>query len=158
MENRLIAIIRIKGKTGIKKTARDTLNMLRLYKKHSCVVVPNSNSYIGMINKIKEHATWGEISEPILKELIEKRGRLAQKKPITEGYIKEKLKLNLNEFTKQLIEFKIILKDLPGLKPFFKLGPPKGGFEQGGIKKQFASGGVLGYRKEKINDLIKKMI
>lgn len=44
------------------------------------------------------------------------------------------------------------------LKPFFRLAPPKGGFERGGIKKPFKNGGALGNRNEKINDLIKRMI
>ena len=43
-------------------------------------------------------------------------------------------------------------------KILYRLHPPKGGFERKGIKKTFALGGVLGYRKEKINVLIKKML
>lgn len=40
----------------------------------------------------------------------------------------------------------------------YHLHPPKGGFERGGIKKAFTSGGALGDRGEKINELIVKMI
>lgn len=43
-------------------------------------------------------------------------------------------------------------------KKFFRLHPPKGGFERKGIKVPFKVGGALGYRKEKINNLIKRMI
>lgn len=43
-------------------------------------------------------------------------------------------------------------------KKFFRLNPPRGGFERGGIKKSFNNGGALGYRKAKINDLIRKML
>ncbi len=50
-------------------------------------------------------------------------------------------------------------KDKKGnLKKFFSLHPPRGGFERKGIKKPFNLGGVLGNRKEKINDIIKKML
>jgi large subunit ribosomal protein L30 len=50
-------------------------------------------------------------------------------------------------------------KDSEGkLKKFFSLSPPRGGFERKGIKTPFNSGGALGYRGAKINDLIKKMI
>jgi len=38
------------------------------------------------------------------------------------------------------------------------LHPPRGGYERKGIKVPFTNGGVLGDRKEKINDLIKKML
>lgn len=44
------------------------------------------------------------------------------------------------------------------LKSFFRLHPPIGGFERGGIKKQYNQGGVLGNRKEKIQNLIQKML
>jgi len=41
---------------------------------------------------------------------------------------------------------------------YFHLHPPRGGFGRRGIKAPFTMKGALGYRKEKINDLIKKMI
>ena len=44
------------------------------------------------------------------------------------------------------------------LKPFFRLSPPRKGFERKGIKFHFSKGGVLGYRGAKINELIKRMI
>ncbi|MGV8168560.1 MAG: uL30 family ribosomal protein [Candidatus Nanoarchaeia archaeon] len=40
----------------------------------------------------------------------------------------------------------------------YALPPPKGGLERKGIKTPYASKGALGYRGEKINDLLKKMI
>jgi len=41
---------------------------------------------------------------------------------------------------------------------YFHLQPPRGGFERKGIKTPYSMKGALGYRKEKINLLIKKMI
>ncbi|MBN1792331.1 uL30 family ribosomal protein [Candidatus Woesearchaeota archaeon] len=50
-------------------------------------------------------------------------------------------------------------KDCSGkLKKFFRLHPPRGGFEKKGIKKPFNLGGALGHRGEKMNDLIQKML
>ncbi|MFW5746564.1 MAG: uL30 family ribosomal protein [Nanoarchaeota archaeon] len=43
-------------------------------------------------------------------------------------------------------------------KKTIALQPPKGGFERRGTKKSFATGGALGNRGEKINDLLAKMI
>lgn len=43
-------------------------------------------------------------------------------------------------------------------KKFFRLHPPRKGFERKGTKKTFSVGGALGYRGNKINDLIKRMI
>jgi len=156
--NQRISIIRIKGETKIKRNIKQTLLLLRLYKKHTCVVVPNSVNYVGMIKKVKDYVTWGELDIETFKLLLEKKGKLAGKKPLTEAYLKEKTKLSFDEFSKQFFDFKKELKDIPGLKPFFRLNPPVKGFERGGIKKPYSLGGVLGYRKEKINELIKRMV
>lgn len=43
-------------------------------------------------------------------------------------------------------------------KPYFRLNPPRKGFGRKGIKVPFHKGGALGYRAEKINDLIKRML
>jgi len=43
-------------------------------------------------------------------------------------------------------------------KKYFALHPPRGGFERKGIKKSYTQKGALGYRGEKINDLIKRML
>ena len=49
-------------------------------------------------------------------------------------------------------------EDKKKLKSYFRLSPPKGGFERKGIKKSYREGGALGYRGAKIKDLILRMI
>ena len=153
-----IAIIRLKGTTGLKPDVRETLKLLRLYKKHTAIVVPSTPAYIGMIDRIKETVTWGEIDSATCKLLLEKRGRLPGKQSITPAYIKEKSKLDLDAFVNEFMAVKKELKDIPGLKPFFKLMPPAKGFEKKGLKAQFSMGGSLGYRKHLINELLQRMI
>lgn len=153
-----IALIRICGKSGIKKPIKDTLKMLRLYKKFSCTVIPGTKPYIGMIQKLDNYITWGEINLETLKALLEKRGRLPGKKPLTEFYIKEKINSTFEQFARDVFDFKKEITDIPGLKSFFKLTPPKFGFERKGTKMPFSLGGTCGYRKDKINELIKRMI
>ena len=43
-------------------------------------------------------------------------------------------------------------------KKFFALNPPKKGYGRKGVKIPFSLGGALGYRKDKINDLVKRLI
>ena len=49
-------------------------------------------------------------------------------------------------------------RDSSKLKPFFRLSPPKGGFERKGVKVSFVAGGALGDRKEKMGELIERML
>ncbi|MDP4012779.1 MAG: 50S ribosomal protein L30 [Candidatus Nanoarchaeia archaeon] len=157
MTEKKIAIIRIKGDSGLKKPLRDTFKLLRLYKKNNCVVVSNTKVFAGMITKVKDSITWGEIDEPTFKILLEKRGKLPQNQKLTEQYLKDKVKISFDEFVKEFFASQKQLKDIPGLKLFFKLNPPRGGFERQGVKIAYSLGGALGYRKDKINDLIKRM-
>ena len=153
-----VAIIRIRGEINIRKDNKDTLNMLRLFNKNYCVIVENNQNYIGMIKKVKDYTTWGEIDKETFELLLKNRGRLAGNKKLTEEYLEEKLKLSLNNFVNDFFDGKKSLKDVPGLKQFFRLKPPLRGFEKGGIKKPFSLGGALGYRKNNINELVKRMI
>jgi len=145
MENKKIAVIRIRGLTGIKKDIKDTLNMLRLYRKNYCVVFYNVPSVMGMIKKVKDYITWGEVNEETYKLLFEKRGEEYKERETD---------------SKKKIDYKnkYFVFNNKRYKKFFRLNPPRGGFERKGIKRPFSNGGALGYRGEKINELVKKMV
>jgi large subunit ribosomal protein L30 len=64
----------------------------------------------------------------------------------------------IDEETYNLLVEKRGIKKEGKLVNYFHLQPPKGGFERRGIKTPFSMKGALGYRKDKINLLIKKMI
>lgn len=156
--DRKIGVVRIRGVINIRKEIEDTFRKLKLYRKNSCAVIDNRKVYIGMLKKIKDYATWGEIDKETFKKLLLERGRIYGNKPINENYIKEKTKIDVDEFVNQFFDSKKKLKDIHGLKTFFRLKMPVNGFEKKGIKVPFSMGGVLGYRKDKINDLLKRMI
>lgn len=158
MNKERIAILRVRGNVNVNTKISDTLDMLRLYKKNYCTIVSNTPSNIGMINKIKDYVTFGPISSETFLNLLEKRGEITKKQKISEEYIKKKIKISIKDFVSEYMAFKKELKDIPGLKSFFRLHPPKKGFEREGIKKPYSTGGTLGYRGEKINDLINRMI
>lgn len=158
MKNKKIAVIRIRGLIVTNRNIENTFKKLRLFRKNSCVVIDNRKDYTGMLKKVKDYSTWGEIDQDTFKQLLLKRGRLYGNKPLTQDYIKEKTNTDIDTFVKDFFEFKKELKDLPGLKNFFRLGMPKNGFERKGIKVPYSLGGALGYRKDNINDLVKRMI
>lgn len=139
-----IAIVRVRGSVNLSGNVRDTLSLLRLYRKNYCVVVDDSPSYNGMIKKVKDYVTYGEIDDETYKEIVEKRG---------EGY------KGREEDRKGKIEYKkFILAEGKKIKPFFRLNPPRKGFGRKGIKVSFKAHGALGYRGDKINDLLKRMM
>lgn len=71
-----LAVIRIKGQIGLKREVKETLYRLRLRKKYSCVVLENpSEAQKKMIENLRDFVAFGEISEDVYKELVEKRGK-----------------------------------------------------------------------------------
>ena len=150
----MLAVIRIRGNVRVRKEIKDTLQMLRLKRKHTCVVIPETPQYLGMVKKVKDYVTWGEISKEMLVELLRKRGRIIGNKRITEEFLKE-IGMGLEELAEKLMKGEIKLKDI-GIKPYFRLAPPSKGFK-GSIKAHYPKG-ALGYRGEKINELLERMI
>ena len=138
----MICIIRIKGTVGLEKGVVETLNRLRLRKKYSCVIIDPKKEDLGMIKKVANFVAFGKIKKDVFEELIEKRGQIIDKtkkidsKKIADELLKGKKYEELN------------------LKPFFRLHPPRKGIKS---KLHFPKG-VLGDNKEKINDLILRML
>ncbi|MEA3514323.1 MAG: uL30 family ribosomal protein, partial [Nanoarchaeota archaeon] len=52
--NERLAIIRIRGVTGIKHDIKQTLDMLNLYRKNNCAIVPKTDAFLGMCKKVKD--------------------------------------------------------------------------------------------------------
>lgn len=71
----MYAVIRIRGTAKIRKEVKDTLKFLRLNKPNHCVLVEENGVYKGMVKKVKDYITWGEVDDKTKKLLIEKRGR-----------------------------------------------------------------------------------
>ncbi|WP_297465306.1 50S ribosomal protein L30 [Thermococcus sp.] len=152
-----LALIRLRSGIRAKGEVRDTLAMLRLHRVNHLVLVDDNPSYKGMVQKVKDYITWGEIDKETLVKLLRKRGRLVGNKPITDEYVREKLGMSIDEFAEKVVNGEMRLTDLPNIKPVFRLHPPRGGLK-GTKKRSFREGGALGYRGEKINDLIERML
>ena len=153
-----IAVVLVKGEIRVKYQVKQTLAMFHLYRRNNCSIVDLTPVTVGMLAKVKDMVTWGEIDKETFKLLLEKRGKLPGHKPLTSDYLKEKIKSDFDSFAQDFMSFKKEFKDIPGLKKFFRLNPPAHGFDRKGIKVPYSLGGALGYRKEKINDLVKRMI
>lgn len=152
----LYAVIRIRGIIGVRKDIQETLRHLRLVRKFHCVLVPNDETHVGMLKKAKDYITWGEIDLDTLEELLRKRGRLIGDKPITDEYAQKIGYKDVRDLAKAILDGKIKYKELPDIKPVFRLAPPRGGFKS--TKRPFKVGGDLGYRGAAINDLLRRMM
>lgn len=151
------AAIRVRGKVNVNPDIRKTLELLNLTRVNHCVLIDETPSMKGMLNTAKDYITWGEIDKETLEKLIAERGRLIGDKRITDDYIKNATPYNsISELSEAIIENKFKYKEIPEVKPIFRLNPPRKGY--GSIKRPFKNKGSLGYRGKEINKLIQRMI
>ncbi|MCX6816033.1 MAG: uL30 family ribosomal protein [Candidatus Aenigmarchaeota archaeon] len=64
----MLAIIRLRGKIKTRKDIDDTLNILHLKKVNALSIVDDNKVMRGMINKVNNFVTWGEVEESLIKE------------------------------------------------------------------------------------------
>jgi len=153
----MFAVIRTRGSIGVNRDIRDALKMMRLNRVNHLVLLPKNESVKGTLKKVEPFVTYGEIDEQTLIELIENRARIAKNKNLSVEFFKKSPCKSAKDIAKAIIEGKNSCIKI-GIKPVFRLHPPKKGFERGGIKKSYRNGGVSGYRAQDINALIRKMI
>lgn len=140
----MYAIVRVRGPINTKPNVKKTFEMLSLKSVNHMSIWPENNASLKMMKKVENYATFGSISEEILVEVVEKRATALAGELDTKAAIKA------------LKEGKTIKE--AGIKNCFRMSPPKKGYERKGIKRPFSLGGALGDRKEKMSELVKKMM
>jgi large subunit ribosomal protein L30 len=152
------AVIRLRGTVGVPRRIEDTLKLLRLKRRYWCNILPETDSVKGMLEKVKDFVTYGEIDKDTLVHLLRKRLRMKGNgnKKVSEEDLKKITGFNsFEEFADALISGKVKLKQFEALFPFFRLRPPSKGLKS--IKEHWPKGD-LGYRGKEINELLKRMI
>ena len=152
----MYAVVRLRGQVNVRYTIEDTMKMLRLHKINHCVFVSEDPHFKGMVQKVKDYVAFGKVDAKTLAEILENRGRLEGDTRLTEEYIRENTAYDsIQAFADAVVKGETSLKDVPKLKPVFRLHPPRKG--HAGIKRTFRQGGVLGNQDENINMLLHKM-
>ena len=149
------AVVKVRGSINVKPKIKETMKLMRLNRVNHCVIVPENETYDGMLKIIKDYVTWGEVDVETTELMLESSGKTSGNAIFTKKDLKDSSFKTMKALAKNLSEGKVVMRDVPKLKPLFRLHPPRKGYE--GIKRSFKEGGALGYRGEKINQLIRRM-
>ena len=155
--SKCLAVVRVRGTVNVRREIEDTLKMLHLTRNCHATLIDDRPSYLGMLQKVQNHVTWGEVSKEIIALLLKKRGSLVGGGKITDEYAKKIGFKSVDDLAEAIYNLQVEFNKLPGIKPVFRLHPPRKGYK-GSTKESYKSGGVTGYRGEAINDLLERMI
>ncbi len=138
-----LAVILVRGVVRSPHFVRKTLEILNLHRVNHGIVVLDTPPIRGMIRKVNDYVTWGEIAEDTFVELLDRRGEIYKGR---------------GEDTKKKYHYRVLTVKGQAYKPYFRLNPPQKGFGRKGTKVAYAAHGGLGYRGEAINDLLRRML
>ncbi len=136
----MLLLIRISGLVEMPSDAQETLFRMRLRKKYSAILLKETEGNMKLLQHIRNFVAYGPIDASTLELLISKRGKSPDNKKVD------------SKKAAELIAKEGIEKS--GIKPFFRLHPPRGGIKS---KLHFPKG-VLGDNGEDINKLVRRML
>jgi large subunit ribosomal protein L30 len=142
-------VVRVRGSIHARHDIVETLQYLHLTRPNHATVVPNDAGTTGMLHKVQGYVTWGEADPATVELLLAQRGETPDGAKLSAGD-----GAAIAELSKSVVASG--LSRTPGVRPLFRLRAPKGGWRS--TKKPFALGGALGYRGEKINELVRRMV
>ncbi len=155
----VLLAVRLRGTVGDNPDIKKTMESLKLEKTFQARLLENTPSNLGMLRMAKNLVAWGEPQLELLEKLFEKRGEQERSGEVDEAFVKRLGQSTVADLAKSVIAGQVGVHDLTraGLKPRFRLHPPRGGFKRT-LRRAASDGGELGYRGEDINGLVKRMI
>ncbi|MFC7082514.1 50S ribosomal protein L30 [Halorussus caseinilyticus] len=151
------AVVQIRGEVDMNGATQDTLEMLNLHRVNHCALVPDTDSYRGMITKVNDYTAYGEPSQDVLETVLEKRADpLEGDADVDDEWVSENTDYDdVSDLASALLDDETTLRE-QGLAPVLRLHPPRGGHD--GLKHPTKEGGQLGkHDTEEIDSLLKAM-
>ena len=152
-------VVRMKGTVNIPNWAQTTLDNLHLNKKFRATLIPENEQTLGMLRKIKEIVAWTSVEESFIREFVEKKGRYTSTKLLSankEPQANHGNTTDINKVISDISKNDSFLSKISGLKPWFALNPPKGGFKKKS-KVLYSQNGILGENRDLV-ELVRRMM
>jgi large subunit ribosomal protein L30 len=151
------ALVQLRGDVNMDTDIHDTLKMLNIHHVNHCTLVPDTETYNGMVTKVNDFVAFGEPSQEVVELLIENRAEPAEgDADVDDEWIADNTEFDdIGGLAWALVSEETTLQE-QGLSPTLRLHPPRGGHD--GIKHPTKEGGELGrHDTEGIDALLEAM-
>jgi large subunit ribosomal protein L30 len=152
----LLLVLNIHGKINSTTAVRKALTELKVERKFSASVVTDDPATVGMLRLCKDYVAWAPIDGELLATLLEKRGMISTRSRVDSGFLAKMGFGGFPDLADKMLSEHIRLSQVKGMRPFFRLSPPRGGFKTS-LRRQFSEKGMLG-RNPKLAELVRRMI
>jgi large subunit ribosomal protein L30 len=151
------ALVQLRGEVDMSYEVQDTIDMLNLGRVNHCTLVPETDTYRGMITKVNDWVAHGEPSVDVVSEVLRSRGEAAEgDEELTDEWVADNTDYDgIDALAEALVAEETTLRD-QGLSPVLRLHPPRGGHR--GVKHPAREGGQIGkHTTEEIDELLHDM-
>jgi len=153
-----LLVVNLHGLINVPRGTRETLIQLGIGKRFAATVVGDDPVSWGSVHLCKDYVAWAPLDAELLTSLLQSRGRVSNSKTLDEEQLKALGYKTYADLAQAIIkgETSNTLSSVKGLKPFFGLSPPKGGFKRSS-RRQFREGGILG-ENPLLPEIVRRMI
>ncbi|MDA4127929.1 MAG: uL30 family ribosomal protein [Thaumarchaeota archaeon] len=152
----LLLVVNFHGTINVPHAARKALVELHIERKFSATVVKDDGQTVGILKLCKDYLAWSPFEAELLAALLKSRAKVSETKRLDEKALKTLGFKKYEDLATKIVKDEMKLSSVEGLRPFFKLAPPRGGFKQS-TRRQSQERGVLG-ANPKLSEIIKRMI
>jgi large subunit ribosomal protein L30 len=153
-----LLVVNLHGLINVPRGTRDTLIQLGIGRRFAATVVGDDPVTKGSVRLCKDYVAWAPLEPELLASLLQSRGRVSNSKALDDGALKALGFKTYADLAQAIIKGEAVsmLSSVKGLKPFFGLSPPKGGFKRSS-RRQFREGGILGENPQ-LPEIVRRMI
>jgi large subunit ribosomal protein L30 len=151
------AVVQLRGEVDMSGDVHDTLKMLNLHAVNHCTLIPERDTYRGMVTKVNDYVAFGEPSAGTVATLLRRRGEpLEGDADVDDDWVAEHTDYaDVDALAAALVAEETTLRE-QGLSPVLRLHSPRGGHD--GVKHPTKEGGQLGrHESDAIDDLLEAM-
>lgn len=152
----LLLVLNIHGAINSAGPVREALEELKVARRFSASVVPRDLSTLGMLDLCKDRVAWAPVETELLATLLKKRGMVSATKALDSDALKKMGFEDHEQLAAKMIKDEMRLSAVEGLRPFFRLAPPRGGFKRS-MRRGSSEKGVLGSNPH-LAELVRRML
>ena len=152
----LLLVVNLHGAINSSAPVRKALRELWVAKKFSASVVADDPATVGMLKLCKDYVAWCPVDEGLLADLLKKRGMVSGTRHLDQASLKELGYKKHEELAAKMFSDQVRLSAVKGVLPFFRLAPPRGGFNVS-LRRQSTERGMLG-NNPNLEAVVRRMI
>lgn len=152
----LLLVLNLHGRINSQAPVRKALGELKVERKFSASIVTDDAQTVGVLKLCKDYVAWAPIDDELLVALLKKRGMVSTTRRLDDASLAAVGFKNHEDLAGKMMAEQLRLSKVPGVLPFFRLAPPRGGFKLS-LRRQFSERGMLG-SNPKLPELVRRML